>query len=67
MTEKQQAVDTLWLKYKRTLQMLHDTLEENDSLKEQLNLAHIDLSTPSDIVELEKKIEDKLAKDGQQV
>ena len=67
MTEKQKAVDSLWSKYRKSLQMLHDALQENDALREQLSLAQIDLSTPSDIAELEQQIEDRLAKDGQQV
>jgi|TARA_B100000287_G_C20414724_1_gene695066 hypothetical protein len=67
MTEKQKAVDSLWSKYRKSLQMLHDALQENDALREQLSLAQIDLSTPSDIATLEQQIEDRLAKDGQQV
>tara|TARA_X000000368_G_scaffold408378_1_gene388949 strand:- start:27 stop:230 length:204 start_codon:yes stop_codon:yes gene_type:complete len=67
MTEKQKAVDSLWSKYRKSLQMLHDALQENDALREQLSLAQIDLSTPSDIAELEQQIQDRLAKDGQQV
>ena len=67
MTEKQKAVDSLWSKYRKSLQMLHDALQENDALRQQLSLAQIDLSTPSDIAELEQQIEDRLAKDGQQV
>tara|TARA_S200002703_G_scaffold158102_2_gene167614 strand:+ start:2478 stop:2672 length:195 start_codon:yes stop_codon:yes gene_type:complete len=63
MTEKQEAIDNFWRKYKNTLELLNNALEENAVLKQQLSNAEIDLSTPSDIADLEKKIEDKL---GQQ-
>ncbi len=63
MTEKQDAINSFWSKYKNTLELLNNALEENAELKQQLANAEIDLSTPSDIADLEKKIEARL---GQQ-
>jgi len=60
MTEKQETINTLWSKYKKTLQMLSDALDENVSLKQSLTDATVDLTMPADIVELENKIEAKL-------
>ena len=57
MTDKQESINTLWTKYKTTLQMLSDALDENASLKQSLSDAQIDLTMPEDIVELENKIE----------
>ena len=50
----------IWTKYKKTLQMLSNALDENASLKQSLTDAQIDLTMPEDIVELENKIEAKL-------
>ncbi len=63
MTEKQDAINSFWTKYRNTLELLNNALEENAELKQQLANAEIDLSTPSDIADLEKKIEARL---GQQ-
>ena len=60
MTEKQETINTLWSKYKKTLQMLSDALDENESLKQSLTDATVDLTMPEDIVALENKIEAKL-------
>ena len=60
MTEKQETINTLWSKYKKTLQMLSDALDENASLKQSLTDATVDLTMPEDIVALENKIEAKL-------
>ena len=60
MTEKQETINTLWSKYKTTLQMLSDALDENASLKQSLTDATVDLTMPEDIVALENKIEAKL-------
>ena len=60
MTEKQETINTLWSKYKKTLQMLSDALDENVSLKQSLTDATVDLTMPDDIVALENKIEAKL-------
>ena len=60
MTYKQETINTLWSKYKKTLEMLSDALDENVSLKQSLTDATVDLTMPEDIVALENKIEAKL-------
>jgi len=60
MTDKQETINALWSKYKKTLQMLSDALDENASLKQSLTDATVDLTIPEDIVALENKIEAKL-------
>jgi len=78
-SNKQQAVDQIWEKYRRTLEMLDEALQENEQLKQQLDQkpkeievekiveveADIDLNTPQSIAELEKKVEQKLSSNGQ--
>lgn len=78
-SNKQQAVDQIWEKYRRTLEMLDEALQENEQLKQQLDEkpkeievekiveveADIDLNTPQSIAELEKKVEQKLSNNGQ--
>lgn len=78
-SNKQQAVDQIWEKYRKTLEMLDDALQENEQLKQQLDEkpkeievekiveveADINLDTPDSIAELEKKVEQKLANNGQ--
>ena len=78
--KKQETVDTLWIKYRKTLEMLNDALDELEKKPKEVEVikevevekeiekiveveADIDLSTPSDVAELEKKIEDRLNKD----
>ena len=60
MTDKQETINTLWSKYKKTLEMLSDALDKNASLKQSLTDATVDLTMPEDIVALENKIEAKL-------
>ena len=36
-SNKQQAVDQIWEKYRRTLEMLDEALQENEQLKQQLD------------------------------
>ena len=60
MTDKQETINTLWSKYKKTLEKLSDALDENASLKQSLTDATVDLTMPEDIVALENKIEAKL-------
>ena len=78
-SNKQQAVDQIWEKYRRTLEMLDEALQENEQLKQQLDekpkeievekivevQADINLDTPESIAELEKKVEQKLIGNGQ--
>ena len=80
--KKQETVDTLWIKYRKTLEMLNDALDELEKKPKEVEVikevevevekevekiveveADIDLSTPSDVAKLEKKIEDRLNKD----
>ena len=66
--KKQETVDTLWVKYRKTLEMLNDALDELEKKPKEVEVikeveANIDLSTPSDIAELEKKIENRLNQD----
>tara|TARA_Y100001954_G_C15760927_1_gene579050 strand:+ start:486 stop:683 length:198 start_codon:yes stop_codon:yes gene_type:complete len=60
MTDKQETINTLWSKYKKTLEMLSDVLDENANLKQSLTDATVDLTMPEDIIALENKIEAKL-------
>ena len=114
VSRKQETIDTLWVKYRKTLEMLNDALDKNETLTEELddalgrnetlteefedalfenrNLkveldkkpkevevikevevekevekiveveAKIDLSVPTDVAELEKRLEDRLNK-----
>jgi hypothetical protein len=73
-SEKQIIVDELYAKYKKTLELLDNALDQNNALKEQLNLkpkevevekiveveADINLDTPDAIAELERKVEQKM-------
>ena len=60
MTDKQETINTLWTKYKKTLELLSNALDENETLKQSLTDATVDLTMPDDIVALENKIEAKL-------
>ena len=60
MTDKQETINTLWTKYKKTLELLSDALDENETLKQSLTDATVDLTMPDEIVALENKIEAKL-------
>ena len=60
MTDKQETINTLWIKYKKTLELLSDALDENETLKQSLTDATVDLTMPDEIVALENKIESKL-------
>jgi hypothetical protein len=105
VSRKQETIDTLWVKYRKTLEILNETLDNNESIKAELDNAllenkrlsadldqhkieldkkpkevevikevekevekiieveaKIDLSVPSDIAELEKKLENRLQK-----
>ena len=57
MTDKQETINTLWTKYKKTLELLSNALDENETLKQSLTAATVDLTMPDDIVALENKIE----------
>ena len=57
MAKPQDALDNIWDKYRTSLTALADALSENETLKAD---ADIDFTTPSDIAELEKRVEAKL-------
>jgi DNA-binding response OmpR family regulator len=57
MARPQDALDSIWEKYRTSLTALADAIDENEALKAD---ADIDFTTPSDIAELEKRVEAKL-------
>jgi len=57
MAKPQDALDSIWDKYRTSLNALADALDENEILKAD---ADIDFTTPSDIEELEKRVQAKL-------
>ena len=57
MAKPQEALDSIWDKYRTSLTALADALDENETLKAD---ADIDFTTPSDILLLEKLVEEKL-------
>jgi|TARA_B110000285_G_C15095816_1_gene601882 hypothetical protein len=61
MAKPQDALDSIWDKYRKSLNDLSNALDENEVLKSD---ADIDFSTPSDIAELEAKVEEKIAQHG---
>ena len=63
MAKPQEALDNIWAKYRKSLNDLSTVLDENEALKAELD---IDFTMPEDIVELEKRIEEKLAQNGGQ-
>ena len=81
-SKPQGTVDELYDKYARTLEMLNKALDENQTLKAQLDEkptevvvekevekiveADIDLNTPTRVAQLEKKLEQKLAQNDGQ-
>lgn len=58
MAKPQESIDQIWAKYRKALTALVSALEENESLKQELN---INFDMPADIAELEKKVESRLA------
>jgi hypothetical protein len=78
MAAPQQAIDNIWEKYRTALKALEDSLDENnvlgiknkqaldehELLKQKLKDAGIDWQSPADIIELEKRLEARLAKNG---
>ena len=57
MAKPQEALDSIWDKYRTSLTALADALDENETLKAD---ADIDFTTPADILLLEKRVEEKL-------
>jgi hypothetical protein len=61
MATPQDAIDAIWIKYRNSLTSLSVSLDENEMLKKELDL---NFTMPADIVELEQRIEAKLANNG---
>jgi|TARA_R110000851_G_scaffold189858_1_gene340226 hypothetical protein len=53
---KQETVDTLYVKYQRTLELLSNALDEVDTLKAELDLKPKEIEIEK-IVEVEKEVE----------
>lgn len=64
MAKPQDALDSIWAKYRKSLTELSVALDENEALKANQSDLEVDWTTPSDIITLEQKVEEKLAKHG---
>ena len=67
INEKQVAIDALWEKYAKILEMFNDTLDELEKKPKEVEViveveANVDLTTPQAIADLERKVQDKLSK-----
>ena len=65
--EKQVAIDALWEKYAKILEMFNDTLDELEKKPKEVEViveveANVDLTTPQAVADLERKVQDKLSK-----
>ena len=65
--EKQVAINALWEKYAKILEMFNDTLDELEKKPKEVEViveveANVDLTTPQAIADLERKVQDKLSK-----
>ena len=61
MAKPQQALDSIWVKYRKALNDVSSLLDENETLKAD---ADIDFSMPADIQALEESVQAKLAANG---
>jgi len=61
MAKPQDEINAIWGKYRTSLERLSTALDENDALKSDLD---IDFTMPSDIAELEAKINSRLGTDA---
>ena len=61
MAKPQEALDSIWDKYRTSLTALAEALDENETLKAD---ADIDFSMPADIQALEESVQAKLAANG---
>ena len=67
INEKQVAINALWEKYAKILEMFNDTLDELEKKPKEVEViveveANVDLTTPQAIADLERKVQDKLSK-----
>jgi t-SNARE complex subunit (syntaxin) len=65
--EKQVAINALWEKYAKILEMFNDTLDELEKKPKEVEViveveADVDLTTPQAVADLERKVQDKLSK-----
>ena len=63
--EKQVAINALWEKYAKILEMFNDTLDELEKKPKEVEViveveANVDLTTPQAVEVLEKIVQDKL-------
>ena len=61
MAKPQDEINAIWGKYRTSLERLSTAIDENDALKNDLD---IDFTMPSDIAELEAKINSRLGTDA---
>jgi hypothetical protein len=61
MAKPQDEINAIWDKYRTSLERLSTAIDENDALKNDLD---IDFTMPSDIAELEAKINSRLGTDA---
>ena len=61
MAKPQEALDSIWNKYRKALNDVSSLLDENETLKAD---ADIDFSMPADIQALEESVQAKLAANG---
>ena len=67
INEKQIAINALWEKYAKILEMFNDTLDELEKKPKEVEViveveANVDLTTPQAVADLERKVQDKLSK-----
>jgi len=61
MAKPQDEINAIWDKYRTSLERLSTAIDENDALKSDLD---IDFTMPSDVAELEAKINSRLGTDA---
>ena len=67
INEKQVAINALWEKYAKILEMFNDTLDELEKKPKEVEViveveANVDLTTPQAVADLERIVQDKLSK-----
>ena len=61
MAKPQDEINAIWDKYRTSLERLSTAIDENDALKSDLD---INFTMPSDVAELEAKINSRLGTDA---
>jgi len=67
INEKQVAINALWEKYAKMLEMNISLLDELEKKPKEVEViveveANVDLTTPQAVADLERKVQDKLSK-----